>query len=313
MAVTRGDGLEVTHAFPDGGHGSLRMQAVAVPSAFLTPSLVDGRWLADEGPLEAVVNTGALAALAPLRVGDELRVNVLGRAVALHVRGIVREHLAGAAVYVSTATYERALGEAGVTGGLRVGLRASAGSGAGGAVKEGVVTNERESAVAIEAALERAGFAVADMTTRVQVERALSGHLAMLIGIVGVMSAAMALVGVLGLSSAVGTRVLARTRELGVMRALGASDGCIRHSVLLEGVFIALLSVVVAAVLSVPLTAGLVSVVGPATLGTPGANAVSAVAVPLWLAVVLAAGAAASVAPARRALRITVREALIYQ
>jgi putative ABC transport system permease protein len=202
---------------------------------------------------------------------------------------------------VSSETHGRALNEAGVTGGLRVALQSQ---------------DERFAVAAtsaVEEALESAGIKVAGVTTRAQLGRALGGHLFMLIAILTFMAMLMAIVGLLGLGSTLGTSVLERAREFGVMRAIGAGDRSIRAVVLAEGLLIGVMSVGLAAVVSVPLTLVVARVVGAASLGPALSTMVSAYSIPLWLAVVLIGATVASLGPVRKALRVTVREALAYQ
>ena len=56
-----------------------------------------------------------------------------------------------------------------------------------------------------------------------------------------VMAVLMAVVGGLGLMGTMSLNVLERTREIGVMRAIGASDGAVRQVFLVEGILIGLL------------------------------------------------------------------------
>ncbi len=51
-----------------------------------------------------------------------------------------------------------------------------------------------------------------------------------------------AFVGSIGLTGTMGMNVLERTREIGVMRAIGAVDLAIVKSVVIEGVFIGMIS-----------------------------------------------------------------------
>jgi putative ABC transport system permease protein len=300
-ALTRGDGLDITRTFPDGGHGSLRLHAVPVESAFLTPALESGGWLSADRPDGAVLNLQALQFFPGLELGGPIRVMVRGHELELRALGIIREHLAGATLYVSSETHGRALNEADRTGGLRVALDSR---------------DERSAAAAtsaVERSLESAGFKAAAVITRAQLGRALGGHLFMLIAILSFISALMAIVGLLGLGSTLGASVLERVREFGVMRAIGAGDGSIRAVVLAEGLMIGVSSAGLAAAASVPLTLVAARVVGAASLG-PARNAIaSAYAVPLWLAAVMAGAALVSLIPARQALRLSVREALAYQ
>jgi hypothetical protein len=54
-------------------------------------------------------------------------------------------------------------------------------------------------------------------------------------------------------------------------------------------------------------------VVGAASLGPARSTIVSAYSIPLWLAVALIGATVASLGPVRKALRVTVREAVAYQ
>ncbi len=60
------------------------------------------------------------------------------------------------------------------------------------------------------------------------------------------------LVGGLGLAGTMSMNVLERTREIGVMRAVGASDGAVLRVILVEGLLMAGLSWFLAIFLAVP-------------------------------------------------------------
>jgi putative ABC transport system permease protein len=204
-------------------------------------------------------------------------------------------------VYMSTEAYAHAVGEAGLTKALRIGLE--------NAKDDAAI----RIAATIEQSLARAGFKVIESTSQIQVGRALAGHLFILIFILIMMSVLMAIVGVLGLASAMATSVLERTREFAVLRAIGAGNGSILRTVIGEGLFIAALSVLVASLLSVPFTMWIATLIGTASLGPAMGVVLSATAIPLWLAIALASAALASGYPARRAVRMTIRDALDYQ
>ena len=301
VAITRRDGLSMTRTFPDGGHESLSVHAVPATSQFITPSIILGRWIERANLEETVINQQALAFFPDAKVGDQIEVKLRGHELQLRIAGIIREHLTGATVYVSTEAYAIAVDEPGLTQALRIGLENA----------------DEETAVKISAlveqSLERAGFKVIESTSQVQVGRALAGHLFILIFILIMMSILMAIVGVLGLASAMATSALERTREFAVLRAIGAGKGSILRTVIGDGLFIAALSVLVASVLSVPFTMWIATLIGTASLGPAMGVVLSATAIPLWLAIALASAALASGFPARRAARMTIRDALDYQ
>jgi len=96
-----------------------------------------------------------------------------------------------------------------------------------------------------------------------------------------------------------------------VLRAIGAPDAAVLRSVVAEGLFVGVLSVAAAWLISAPLTVVVATVVGTGTLGS-ALGAVSWSALPLWLALSLTGAAAASAYPAWQANKLTVREALIH-
>src|SRR5215813_11074275 len=107
-------------------------------------------------------------------------------------------------------------------------------------------------------------------------------------------------------------RVLQRTRELGVMKAIGATPGIVARIIVGEGLLAGALSWIVALVLAVPLTLRLGGVLGTAgAFGAPLSVLVSPTGALAWLGVTSVVAVTASLIPARRASGLTVREALV--
>ncbi len=119
----------------------------------------------------------------------------------------------------------------------------------------------------------------------------------------------MSIVGLLGLASALSVSTAERTREFGVLRALGATRGLALRVVLAEGLVIAVASWALAVALSLPLSA-IVGRVLASIAAQDLAPRLSVSAVVLLLAALLVGAVAASVAPALRASRWAVRESL---
>ncbi len=98
---------------------------------------------------------------------------------------------------------------------------------------------------------------------------------------------------------AMSINVLERTREIGVLRAIGASSRAVTQVFILEAVGIGVLSWIIGAALAIPMTQGLNAAVGGAMLGQPLTYAYSMQGLWLWLAVVLVLSVLASFIPAR--------------
>ncbi len=122
-----------------------------------------------------------------------------------------------------------------------------------------------------------------------------------------------ALVGSIGLTGTMGMNVLERTREIGVMRAIGAVDREIIKSVVIEGGFIGVITWFFAVFLSFPISHFLLKIVSEAMLGSPLPLTFTYQGFIIWLAAVLVLSVVASILPARNAASLTIREVLAYE
>jgi putative ABC transport system permease protein len=299
-AVTRPDHLEVLRTYPDGGHGSFMLRSTPANSELIQLTLMSGRWLKPDDTNAVVLNHSAKAFFPMLEVGDNVGLNLGGKVATFKLVGIARELISPASAYVSPETYTRTLGEATRTNAVRIVLEdhnlASIASVSGQA----------------EQALERAGIGVSINVSETKLDSALNGHVYILIFALISMAVLMALVGGLGLTSAMSTSVIERTREFGIMRTIGARGDTILRNVIGEGVFIGLLSWLIALPLSLPLSYGIGNLVGTLAFRFPLELTVSPSALLVWFGVIVIGSVAASAYPAWTASRLTVRETLAY-
>ena len=122
-----------------------------------------------------------------------------------------------------------------------------------------------------------------------------------------------AFVGSIGLTGTMGMNVLERTREIGVMRAIGAMDREIVKSVVIEGGFIGLITWFFAIFLSFPISSVLLRIVSQAMMGSPMELTITYQGFVIWLGAVLLLSMVASLFPARNASKLTIREVLAYE
>ena len=128
-----------------------------------------------------------------------------------------------------------------------------------------------------------------------------------------IMAALVAVVGGLGLMSTMSLTVLERTREIGVMRAIGAADGDIQRIVITEGLAIGVLSWMLGVMLSIPITFVLDYGVGISIFQSPLNAVFSWTGSFVWLFGILLVAVLASAIPALRASRLAIRETLVYE
>ena len=128
-----------------------------------------------------------------------------------------------------------------------------------------------------------------------------------------VMAILTAIVGSIGLTGTMSINVLERTREIGVMRTIGAVDMVIMQSVIIEGLVIGLITWVLAIGLSFPISSVLLSIVGEAMMGSALKLSFTPFGILIWLGMVIILSAVASIMPARNAARLTINEVLAYE
>jgi putative ABC transport system permease protein len=118
---------------------------------------------------------------------------------------------------------------------------------------------------------------------------------------------------VLGLASAMGISVTERTREYGIMQTLGATPATVLRLVLAEGAVAGALGAAVALIAGLPLSAAVGDLLGTLSFGLPLPLRVSGAGLALWPVLAIAGAVVATLAAARRAARLTVRETLAHQ
>lgn len=299
--VTEAEGwasLSVARVLPDGAQGSnFNLTGLNYDSALVDPPLLAGRWLA--APAYAnrydLVISDDLQSDAGVAVGDTLRLKYGSVEQDWRVVGVIDGFGASAYSYFDTVA--------------RLGGRPEQVDRVVVRVDNATAANAR----ALELTLEAQGVDVAQTTLRADVIAGITGGFNVIVLILVAMAVLIAVVGGLGLTGTMSLNVLERTREIGVMRAVGAGTNTLRLMFVGEGALIGWLSFIVALPLSYPLTALFGSVLGNVIFNQALAYVPTAQGPLLWLVLITVVSALASIAPAQRAAQISIREALAYE
>jgi putative ABC transport system permease protein len=270
-------------------------------SLIRSPAIAEGRWLMS-GDDNAVVVPSALFQDEPdLKLGEQIVLKIYGKEHSFKIVGTYVGTAFGTIIYTNYDYVAKVTDRVGEADALMVRTQAQD------------AASVKAESVALEDQLERTGMRVSTVST-LQNERAEAEVIFdALVSLLLVMAVLLALVGGLGLMGTMSINVLERTREIGVLRAIGAPNRGVAQVFILEGIAIGLLSWLMGAMLAIPMSQGLNQALGIAMMGVPLTYSYSMPGLYLWLVVVIFLSALASFIPARNASRLTVREVLAYE
>jgi putative ABC transport system permease protein len=294
--VTRAEGWFVTEA-------SLgdRFTVVALPpdTRLLDFEIIDGRNLTP-GDTDAIVINNALAGReSKMRVGETVVLRMAGAESTWHVVGIAREAFAPALAYIPLSFMQQR--EPGMVNGLRIALENS---------DDEAISTVREE---LDRNLEQQGVRARGSATTAESRFAFDQHMLMIYVFLIVMSAIIGGVGGLGLMTTMSLNVQERRREMGVMRALGATPRIVWLMIVAEGLAIGVLSWTIAALLAWPVSKGIGNLLVKVLFRGGLDFSFEPVGLVIWMILSIVLSGGASFLPAWKASRVTVREALAYE
>jgi putative ABC transport system permease protein len=278
---------------------------VAPPSTstLIDPIITSGRWLTTGDENAIVIGNHLLNIFPDLKVGDVLTIKIDGKETTWNIIGTysITGNVNPPLLYVNYEYISRLIDQPDQVYSLRV------------------ITNGHDSVTQkkvndqLQALFEKRGVQISSTQLGSDFIQNQKAQTDIFVYFMLVMASLIAVVGGLGLMGMMSINVLERTREIGVMRAIGASNGDIQGIVIVEGMVIGLISWIISIVLSIPITVVLTTGVGLAILTAPmpavyGINGIIA-----WLVGMLLIATLASALPAHRASSLTVRDTLAYE
>jgi putative ABC transport system permease protein len=281
----------------------LALVAPPADSTLIEPILTQGRWLVPGDENAVVIGNHLLSVRPDLKVGDTIKMNILDRESEWQVVGIynIPGNVVPPLVYVNYDYVSRLVNMPGQVFSLRI------------------ITETHDAATVaaigqtLQTLMDENNIQVGDVQLAAEWRLQQTQQTDVLVYFMLVMAILTAIVGGLGLMSTMSINTLERTREIGVMRAIGASNFDIQKIVLVEGLFIGLLSWGAGVLLSAPITSALVYGVGVAIFKSPLTFTFGVEGIMIWLVITLVLAILASALPARRASRLTVRDTLAYE
>jgi len=280
---------------------SIIIYAPEADAETLNPTIIEGRWLLPDDTNAIVINTDFLGAEEDVQLGDTVILDVDNKERPFIIVGISRGALTGANVFMNYIYFSR------ITNAVdraQISLVQ---------LTDRSPENQLVMGQMIEQRYRDSGFRVQQMQTLAQTRAIISTVFDVIIIFLLAMAVLLGIVGGLGLMGTMSINVLERTREIGVMRAIGATDGAVLRIVMVEGMLIGLISWLIGGLIALPASSFLTNTVGEALLEAKPSYIFSTNGAILWLFIVIILAGLASFLPARNASRLTVREVLSYE
>jgi putative ABC transport system permease protein len=291
-----------TRLRPDGTEsGGIPIYAVPAETHFMDPQILEGRWLQAGEREDIVVNSDVMDDERDIRVGGDVVLDIDGREGTWHVVGVVPTESRGPAIYMDRESYAYVTRTAGQATELEV------------VTERHDAASQQQMEALLRQHFEDRGLEVSGTSTTQVMREENKFMFTIVVGFLVLMALLLAAVGGLGLTTTMSINVLERVREIGVLRAIGASNVSVRKIVLMEGVTMGLLSWSVGVLLSLPISRFMSDQMGLALIQVPLSAQYSIPAAVAWFFVLQVVAVVASLGPARNAVRLTIREVLAYE
>jgi len=267
-------------------------------TVMIHPKIIEGRWLVKEDESALVVTTDVVKDNPGIKVGGPAIIKVGNRKLHCTVVGVIQSLLGPPAAYAPYKWLTEEMQQTGKTTWVQI----VAGS---ENPKEQHALGQR-----LEEHLKKNSMHVQKMNITWELKQRVTSQFDIITTFLLFMSVLLAIVGGLGLAGTMGINVLERTREIGVMRAIGASSMEIGKLFVVEALFIGLISWLVGGILALPIAAILSYQVGMLFLHHPLSLTISLVGGGIWLVLSVLLSVLASLLPAWNATRLSVRDVL---
>jgi putative ABC transport system permease protein len=260
-----------------------------------------GRWLRGFGEREVVLNQKAMEKYR-LQVGEMVTLNVAGKRLPFRLVGVVWE-LDKAKIYMDREQYDAIANPGHMVNSLMFVAKDRR--------YDKIIDLKRD----IEKAIAPTDLNVLYVMSQAERVKVIYDHLNIILTTIVFLALTVLVVSALGMASATGISIMERTREIGVLRAIGATPEMIYRLFVFEGMIVSVTSVFLGLLLAWPLSVAASPFFGSLMLGEGALLRFAFSANGFWITLVttIAFGWLASRIPARRAIEVSTREALMYE
>jgi len=292
---------------PDGSESIEIIELIGLEpiSPFIQPQMIAGRWLNTDDTNAVVINIDLLEIEPDLKVGDEIKFRVGRQQTSWQVVGIATSQVIGGAEffmspigYVNYAQLSKVLRSPGQVDSVLIST--------GGKNTDQIITD-------IEIQFRERNIGISSVLPQSAVRKALDDSFQILLVVLQITSLVFGFVGGLGLTSMMTLNVLERTKEIGIIRSVGGVRKQLSLIIVIEGIFVGVMSWIFAVIIAYPMGIALGNAVGVTLLRTSLIPAFPMKGPLTWLGIVIVLSIIASVIPGRNAAKLTVRETISFE
>jgi putative ABC transport system permease protein len=265
------------------------------------PVLEEGRFLVPGDGNALVVTRNFLDDEPDVGIGDRITMRTGPREAEFTLVGIVQSPTQRPFLYAPSSALDTLTRDAGKSQLLML------------VTEQGDAASQRTVADDVRDTLDAAGMEVAQVQTLSEIRATVDSLYTVMLLFVTVMALLLGFVGALGLAGTMTMNVVERSREIGVMRAIGARDRSVLGVFMTEGLLIGALAWGVGVLVSLPISKILSDALGNAFLDKPLTYTPAMDGIVYWLVIVAILSLVASFLPSFRATRLAVREVLAYE
>jgi putative ABC transport system permease protein len=295
----------------NGGRGAMQNMIVstdagvgiiALPydSKLLAFRSIKGRWLSGPAEPEIVMNQEAAALYEYSAIGSYHTLSVRGNHLKAKLVGIVEE-LEKPKIYIDEKQYDAFANPNHYINSLMFVAKDKS--------FEKVIALKKD----IERAIEPTSLQVLYVMMQAERVKIIYDHLKIIFVTIVFFALLVLVVSAIGMASATSINIMERTREIGVLRAIGATPRIIYSLFVVEGMIVSVISILLGLLLSWPLSTVASKFFGDLMLEVSLRYSFSSSGFVITLVATMLFGWLASRVPARRAIQVSTREALAYE
>lgn len=296
-----------------GGRGEIQSKVVstdkgagivALPynTELLKLKIISGRWLKFSNDVEVVLNQQTWALYKNPAIGSVLNITIGNKNIKTRLVGIA-EQFEKSKIYVDIEKYDSMFNPGHYVNTLIFV--------AGNNNYEDVITLKKN----LEKAIVHSNLNVLNLMSQAERVKIIFDHLNIILTSIVFLSFLVLVVSVVGMASATGINIWERTREIGVMRAIGATPKKIYSLFVYEGMIVSILSILIGLLLAYPLSKLAALFFGNLMLGEEAVLQYAFSQSGFWITLVVTIlfGWLASQIPAKSVIQIPTHKALSYE